>query len=62
MRYVLQMRNWIIGNVEDAELCVCFQARYLREGVVGYVKCFEVREGREPGNRGEAVRLYGEKS
>lgn len=45
MRYVLQMRNWIIGYVEDAELGVCLETRDLRKGIVGNVECFEVCEG-----------------
>lgn len=62
MGYILEMRNWIIGYVKDAELGVCLKARDLGESIVGDVECFEVREGRETGNRGEAIGLDGEKS
>lgn len=44
MRHVLQMRDRIVGDVEDAELGVCVEAGDLREGVVGNIEFFEVSE------------------
>jgi hypothetical protein len=55
------MRDWVVGDVEDAEFGCFVEAGDLGQRVVGDVEFFEVGEGREAGDGGEAVRLYGEK-
>jgi hypothetical protein len=55
------MRDWVVGDVEDAEFGCFVKARDLGQRVVGDVEFFEVGEGREAEDGGEAVRLYGEK-
>jgi hypothetical protein len=55
------MRDWVVGDVKDAEFGCSVEAGDLGQRVVGDVEFFEVGEGREAGDGGEAVRLYGEK-
>ena len=56
---VREMSNSIVRNVDDSEVGILLQARYLNQGIMGNVEFFQVRKGGKASDLGKAIRLYG---
>lgn len=52
-----EIGDLVVRDVEDAELVVVVEARYLSKKVMGYIEFFQVGKIRQTGDFGKSVRL-----
>jgi hypothetical protein len=57
---VFELRDLVVGKVENAQIGVVLEARKIGDGVVGEVELFQVLKVREARDAGEAVGLDGD--